>query len=41
MQMLQPYEVDVLNYPNGVHMTFGTSSPIHRGCPGFWNSCLL
>jgi hypothetical protein len=30
-------EVDVLTYPNGAHMTFGTSSPRVRffGCLGF------
>jgi hypothetical protein len=27
MQKLRPREVDVLTYPNGAHMTFGTSSP--------------
>jgi hypothetical protein len=27
MQKLRPQEVDVLTYPNGAHMTFGTSSP--------------
>ena len=25
--MLRPREVNVLTYPNGAHMTFGTSSP--------------
>jgi hypothetical protein len=27
MQNLRPWEVDVLTYPNGTHMTFGASSP--------------
>ena len=27
MQKLRPQEVDVLTYPNGAHMNFGTSSP--------------
>jgi hypothetical protein len=27
MQKLRPWEVDVLTYPNGAHMTFGASSP--------------
>jgi hypothetical protein len=27
MQKLRPREVDVLAYPNGAHMTFGSSSP--------------
>jgi hypothetical protein len=27
MQKLQLQEVDVLTYPNGAHMTFGTSCP--------------
>jgi hypothetical protein len=37
MQKLQPWEVDVLTYPNGTHMTFGASSPRVRffGCLGF------
>jgi hypothetical protein len=25
MQKLRPWEVDVLTYPNGAHMTFGAS----------------
>jgi hypothetical protein len=37
MQELRPREVDVLTYPNGVHMTFAASSPKVRffGCLGF------
>jgi hypothetical protein len=27
MQKLRPWEVEVLTYPNGAHMTFGASSP--------------
>jgi hypothetical protein len=27
MQKLVPWEVDVLAYPNGAHMTFSVSSP--------------
>jgi hypothetical protein len=27
MQKLRPWEVNVLTYPNGAHMTFGASSP--------------
>jgi hypothetical protein len=27
MKNLRPWEVDVLTYPNEVHMTFGASSP--------------
>ena len=34
MQNLQPREVDVLTYPNGAHMTFGT----HLLGLGFWMS---
>jgi hypothetical protein len=34
MQKLRTWEVDVLTYPNGAHMTFGASSPRVRffGC---------
>jgi hypothetical protein len=27
MKKLRAWEVDVLDYPNGSHMTFGASSP--------------
>jgi hypothetical protein len=37
MQKLRPREVDVLTYPNGAHMNFGTSS---LGL-GFWMSRVL
>jgi hypothetical protein len=37
MQKLRPWEVDVLTYPNGAHMTFGASS---LGL-GFWMSRVL